>query len=85
MPSVTYGFNGNPDLIVVLGGGSYTVAAGKYAFVTGNVLGGSTVSLDGTIALAATSEAVGNWWVPEGTVISTSVSNARAVIQIFTA
>ena len=48
--SVTYGFSGNPDSVSIQTG-SYTIPAGKYAYVTAFCNSGETFSIDGTNVL----------------------------------
>jgi len=46
-------FNFQPESVAVKTG-SYTIPAGKYAFVTANVVGNSTFTINGSTALQAT-------------------------------
>jgi hypothetical protein len=50
MPSVTYGFNGNPSSVVA-GSGSYTIPANKFGYVTVSCKTAESFSVDGTTVL----------------------------------
>ena len=74
------------------GSNTYTVAAGKYAFLTitcqatgGTASGGinfNTVSVYSLNNNSAGSTVVINYWVPTGTVIDISTNNANSEVHV---
>lgn len=82
MPSATFGFLGNPESITV-GTGSYTVPAGKYAYVT-CTLSATAIGTDYTntglteIITSSSNSNSASFWLPPGAVLNTSNTNASA-------
>ena len=51
MPSVTYGFLGNPKALQTFTSSNYTIPAGEYAYVTASARAGGIVQIGGTNVL----------------------------------